>query len=133
MGFVAAAIGFGVAAAGHEGAGEQYGIDLDMVELTYQDNLEKIRRRKFEQDQTQGIAQAFSQNAGVTHHGGSTAQGYLDVMATEFKRELDWMKKYAKEARNLGVESASVDYKTNRMAAIKSGISTGASVYGMGS
>ena len=132
MGPFAAFAGIVTGAAGMFGAGEQNTIDKESVQLTYQDNLEKIRRRGFEQNKVQGAAQAFSQNSGVRHSAGYTAQGFLDTMSYEFKKELDWMKKYAEKARDLGMEQASVDYSTNRMNAISSGMNAASSVMSMG-
>lgn len=131
MGPLAAFAGIVTFGAGHKGAGEQRDIDKQMVELSYRDNLEKIRRRGFTQEQTKGKAKAFSENAGVLHSGGSTAQGYLDTLSNEFRAELNWMKDYAKMAKKLGLEKAGVDYDANRMAAIQQGISTGGSIMGM--
>lgn len=133
MGALAIFAGVVTAGAGHKGAGEQLDIDRSMVELSYRDNLEKIRRRGFTQEKTKGRAKAFSENAGVLHSGGSTAQGYLDTLSNEFRAELNWMKDYAKAAKSLGLEKAGVDYDANRMAALQAGMNTGASVYGMGS
>lgn len=130
MGWLAAAIGIGSALFGISGAGQQKDVDKDQVELAYQDNLEKIRRRKFTQEQTKGAAKAFSEASGVLHTGGSTAQGVLDTMAREFTSEIDWMAKFAAEARRLGMKTASVRHRTNVMGSITGGIQTGASIYG---
>ncbi len=131
MEWVAAAIGVGKAVAGIFGAKKQEKLEKERAQLGYEDNLEKIRRREFQQQTTQGAAQAFSQNAGVLHSGGSTAQGFLDTMSSEFKKELDWMKKYAKRAHDLGVKSAGVNFSTNVMNSITGGIQTGSNIYGM--
>ena len=130
MGWVAAAIGITSALGGIFGAKRQKDVDKESAELAYKDNLEKIRRRKFEQRQTQGAAKAYSEAAGVLHTGGSTAQGVLDTMAREFTSEIDWMEKFATEARRLGHKGASVAHQTNIARSISGGIQTGASIYG---
>lgn len=129
MEWIAIALGLGQAIGGIWGAGKQKDVDKQQSELAYLDNLEKIRRRKFQQEQTQGTAKAFSEVAGVLHTGGSTAQGVLDTMASEFKKELDWMQKFANEARRLGIKTADVRAQTNIFRAITSGLQTGASLY----
>lgn len=130
MGWIAAAIGIGSAIGGIFGSNQQKDVDDQQVELAFRDNMEKIRRRKFEQAQTQGAAKAYSENAGVTHHGGSTAQVVLDSMANEFRREIGWMTKFASEARKLGHKSAKVRAQAGRFGSIMGGIQTGASIYG---
>lgn len=130
MGFVAAALGIISAGAGIRGAGDQKDADKAQVELAYQDNREKIRRRKFMQEQTQGAAKAFSEASGVLHSGGSTAQGVLDTMAGEFKSELNWMIKFGEEARRIGHKRASIAHQANVFGSISGGIQTGMSVYG---
>ena len=132
MGWVAAAIGIFSAGAGIFGAKKQKKVDKAQAELQYQDNLEKIRRRKFGQEATFGMGTAFSQASGVLHTRGSSAQGYLDTMAREFRLELDWMRKFADEARRLGYKGASAAYTTNVLQSITSGIQTGASIYAAG-
>lgn len=100
-------------ATGIFGAFDQRKLDRQQVEFQYEDNLEKIRRRDFTQKQTLGRAKAFTQASGVRHTGGSTAQGVIDAMSDEFKKELDYMKKYAVTARRLGVKSAKADFTRN--------------------
>jgi len=129
MGWIAAAIGIGSAISGLIGSGKQKEVDKAQTELSYLDNLEKIRRRKFEQEQTQGAALAFSEASGVRHTGGSTAQGFLDTMAGEFKKEIDWMQKFAEEARRLGHKGASARAYAGNIQAITGGIQAGASIY----
>jgi hypothetical protein len=125
----AIAIGVFTAGAGLWGADAQEELDHDRVELAYKDNLEKIRRRGFTQEATKGKAKARSENAGVRHTAGSTPQGYMDVITSEFKKELDWMKKYAKEARRLGLDQAHLDRKIGGINAISSGIQAGMGAY----
>jgi hypothetical protein len=129
MEYVAIALGLAQAIGGIWGASKQKRVDKQKAELAYLDNLEKIRRREFEQEQTQGAAKALSETAGVLHTGGSTAQGVLDTMAREFKKELDWMEKFAKEARRLGIKVADVQAQTNVVRSVTGGIQTGASLY----
>ena len=129
MEYVAVALGIGQAIGGLWGAGKQKEADKAQVQLAYEDNLEKIRRRSFEIEQTKGAAKAATENAGVLHSGGSTAQGVLDTMAREFKIELSWMKKFATEARRIGLETARVRAKTNMFGAITGGAQTGMSLY----
>lgn len=100
------------------GANQQKRLDRRRTQLQYEDNLEKIRRRSFTQEQTKGRAKAYSEASGVLHSGGSSAQGALDTMAREFKYELDWMKKYAKTAKELGMEEANIRFKAGQMEAI---------------
>ncbi len=130
MGWVSAAIGIFSAGAGIFGAGKQKEVDKDRAELSYQDNLEKIRRRAFTQRQTLGTGKAFTEASGVLHSAGSSAQGFLDTMAREFKSELDWMRRFSEEARKLGYEGARAAYKANVMGSIAGGIQTGVSTYG---
>ncbi len=129
MEYVAIALGIGKALGGLFGASKQKEVDKRQVELAYQDNLEKIRRRDFEMEQTKGQAKAATEAAGVLHSGGSTAQGVLTTMAREFKSELDWMKKFATEARAVGLETARVRAKTSMFGAITGGAQTGMSLY----
>lgn len=130
MEYVAVALGIGKALGGLFGAGKQKEVDKAQTELAYLDNLEKIRRREFQQETTKGAAKALSETAGVLHSGGSTAQGVLDTMAREFKTELDWMKKFGEEARRIGHEAARVRAKTGIIRSITGGVETGASIYG---
>lgn len=130
MEYFAAAMGIFDAVSGIFGSNKQKKADEARTQLGYEDNLEKIRRREFTQEQTKGEAKAFSENAGVLHTGGSTAQGTLDTMSREFKYELDWMKQYAERAKSLGLQSASVTASGNRANSVSSGINTGLSVYG---
>jgi hypothetical protein len=129
MEYVAAALGIAKAVGGLWGAGKQKEVDKAQVQLAYEDNLEKIRRRRFEQRQVEGAAKAFSETAGVTHHGGSTAQGVLDTMAREFKFEIDWMREFGERAREVGLEAARVRAKTSMFGAVTGGITTGMSLY----
>jgi len=132
MGWAALAIGLFTTGAGIFGANKQESVDKDRAQLGYEDNLEKIRRREFAQEQTLGKTKMLTEASGVRHSGGSTAQGYLDTMANEFSKELSWMKDYARQARGLGMKSASVTASANRFGALQSGLSAGSSVYGMG-
>ena len=132
MGAAAIAVGLFTTASGLWGAGQQAELEKDRAQLGYEDNLEKIRRRGFSQEATKGQAKARSENAGVRHTPGSTPQGYLDVMSSEFKKELTWMQTYAERAKRLGMESANVNRKTNSLNAIAGGVSAGLSIYGMG-
>ncbi len=131
MGWVAAAAGIFSAGMGLFGAGKQEDVDIERVGLAYEDNLEKIRRRKFTQGQVLGVAVAKSQASGVRHTGGSSAQGFIDTMSQEFKKELDWMKAYSERARRLGIKSAGVTADANRLGAVIGGLNTASSVYGM--
>lgn len=128
MGWAALAVGLVTFGAGLWGADAQEEIEHDRVELAYQDNLEKIRRRGFQQESIKGQAKARSENAGVLHRGGSTAEGFMTTLSVEFKKELDWMKQYADRARSLGIEAAHVERKIGGINAAASGISAGASV-----
>lgn len=108
------------------GAGKQAAHEKDIADLEYKSDLEDIRRRDFEQQQIKGQAKAFSEASGVLHSGGSTAQGYLNTMESQFKRELEFMKKYAEESRRLGYEGASLRKTANVFDALGAGFS----VYG---
>jgi len=72
----------------------------------------------------------LTEASGVRHTGGSTAQGFLDVMAGEFRKELDWMSQYAERSRALGMKRANVAHTTGIFNAISGGIGTGLNVYG---
>jgi hypothetical protein len=105
------------------GAGEQSKADKARIELEYKSDLEDIRRRQFEQQQIRGTGKAYTEAAGVLHSGGSSAQGYLDTMDYQFKKELDFMKSYAEEARRLGRKQSSIDKTSNILSAFSSGLS----------
>ena len=132
MEYAAIAMGVFSFAGGLFGASEQKQIEKERARLTYKDNLEKIRRRDFEMEATKGTAKAFSENAGVLHTPGSTPQGFMDTMSSEFKKELDWMKEYAVKARELGMDAASANFKANMFGALTGGVQAGMSVYGAG-
>lgn len=132
MGAAAVAVGVFTFGAGLWGADKQHEIQKQQVELSYKDNLEKIRRRKFTTEQIKGKTKARSENAGVLHRPGSTPQGYIDVMSSEFKKEITWMQKYAETAKRLGMESANVERKIGGLNAFSSGLNAGMSMYAMG-
>lgn len=117
-------------AAGIFGAFSQRGLDEEQTQLEYEDNLEKIRRRKFTQEQTLGQTKAFSEVAGVLHTGGSTAQGVIDTMSSEFRKELAWMQKYAITAKRLGIKRAKSDFSANIFGSIAGGVQTYAGMKG---
>lgn len=125
----AIAVGLFTFGAGLWGADKQHELEKARVELSYKDNLEKIRRRGFTQEATKGKAKARSENAGVLHRAGSTPAGYMQTITSEFKKELDWMKKYAEEARRLGVDSANLNRKIGGLNALSSGINAGMGAY----
>jgi len=122
MEFVAAAIGIGKGIAGIFGAKSQKKIDRKQIQLQYEDNLEKIRRREFDQEQTLGQSKLLTEASGVRHTGGSTAQGFIDVMSSEFKKELDWMQQYADRSRSIGNRRASAAQTTGILNSVFSGI-----------
>jgi len=122
MEFVAAAVGIGKLFGGLFGSGKQKKIDKRQAELSYKSNLEDIRRRKFDQDQTLGQSTLQVEASGVRQTGGSTAQRFLDVMADEFKKELGFMQQYADEARQLGLKQAKLNYQTGVLNAVTGGI-----------
>lgn len=124
MGFFSAAMGLTQAFTGVVGAYEQLSVDKERTRLSYQDNLEKIRRRDFSQRQTLGTSKARSQASGVLHTGGSSAQGGIDTMTREFKYELDWMKRYAERGLKLGLQSADIDWTKNVMTSLSEGMQT---------
>lgn len=117
MGYFEAALGIVGGIGKLWGASAQKNLEKDRVGLQYEDNLEKIRRREFTQEQTKGTAQARSQASGVRHTGGSTAQGYLDTMSREFKYELDRMKRFASMGKSLGLRSANYNYQARQFGA----------------
>jgi hypothetical protein len=121
---LAIAFGIGSFAAGLFGSGQQKKVDKAAAELTYQSTLEDIRRREFEQEQTKGAAKAFSEASGVLHSGGSSAQQFLDTMATEFRKELKFMRDYANRARELGLKEASLRAQTGAFNALSGGLQT---------
>lgn len=120
------AIGLGVLSFGGGlfGASGQKEIDKAKTELTFQSNLEEIRRREFEQTQIKGATKAMSENAGVLHSGGSSAQTYLDLMTSEFNKEITFMRMYAKQARALGMEAADVNFRTGLFNSLTGGLGT---------
>lgn len=124
MDFMSMGLGLFQMGSGIAGAGYQKDIDRDLVELAYKSDQEDIRRREFDQQGTQGIAKAFSENAGVLHSGGSTAQGFLNTMAEQFTREINFMKKFAEESRYLGRKQASLKHRSGVMGALTSGMKT---------
>jgi hypothetical protein len=125
----ALAIGFGILqlGAGLFGSSKQKRVDKAAAELTFRSNKEEIRRREFEQEQIMGATKALSENAGVRHTLGSSAQGYIDTMAEQFGREIAYMKEYADTARKLGLKEAQLRAQTGAFNAIGSGLQT----YGM--
>lgn len=127
MEWVAVAMGIASFASGLFGSSKQKKIDKAAAELTWKSNMEEIRRREFEQGQIKGATKAFSENAGVLHSGGSTAQGYLNTMADEFRKEITWMREYANTARSLGLKEAQLRAQTGAFNALSSGVQT----YGM--
>lgn len=120
------AIGMGILnfGAGLFGSGKQKKVDKAAAELTYRSNMEDIRRREFEQEQIKGTAKAFSENAGVLHSGGSSAQQFLDTMANEFTKEIRFMREYATQARVLGLKEASLRAQTGAFNALSGGLQT---------
>lgn len=133
MGWVAAAVGVASALFGSSSAKKQKVADRKQAYLAFEDNLEKIRRREYTQQQTLGATKALGETAGVLHRENTTPSNYIKEMSSEFKKEIDWMKEYAHRARDLGLTAASVRSQTNTFNAITGGIQTGAAVYGMGS
>lgn len=132
MGWVAAAVGLAVFGVGHK-AGDKQRYDAYLqTELEYEDSLEKIRRRRFQTDQIVGATKARGENAGVVHTAGSTPVGYLETMEGEFRKELDWMKKFADTARSLSNKRAAQNKKAATWSALSSGISAASDVYSMG-
>jgi hypothetical protein len=121
------ALGLFSAGVGFMGAKRQGDFDKEVVDLEYKSDMEDIRRKQFEQEQILGITKAFSQNAGVLHSGGSTAQGYVSTMESEFTKELKFMRSYAEEARRLGKESAEMRELTNILNSFSSGMGIAAS------
>jgi len=132
MGALAAWAGIMNFGIGNSMSDEQRRIDKERIDLQYKDNLEKIRRRAFTQEQTKGAAKALSETAGVRHTPSSTPQGYMNVMTSEFKKELTWMKHYAVTARRLGLQQSALERKGRQMDLVKDSINLGASIYGMG-
>jgi hypothetical protein len=120
----AAVMGGFKAFAGIFGAFKQDDLTQQGIQFKYEDNLEKIRRRKFTQQQTLGRTKAFSENAGVLHSGGSTAQGVIDTMTAEFKKEIDWMHKFATTQRILGKKQARFDFEANIIGSAAGGLQT---------
>lgn len=124
MELFALAFGIGKAFAGLWGSSKQKKVDKAQTELSYQSNLEDIRRREFQQEQTKGKAKAFSEDAGVLHTGGSTAQTFLDTMASEFDKEISFMRQYAEQAKSLGMKQASLNAQMGAFNALAGGVET---------
>lgn len=127
---VAAALGIFQGITGIFGSRKQAKIEREKVQLGFEDNLEKIRRRQFQQDQTLGQAKLITEASGITHSSGSTAQRFMDTMAQEFRYEMDWMREYASRARKLGLKTADVAEDTNFIRSIFGGLKTYASIAG---
>lgn len=109
---------------GLAGAGLQADHEKELTELSYESDQEDIRRREFEQDTIKGAAKAMSENAGVLHTSGSTAQGYLDTMEYQFGKELQFMKDYAERARQLGHDATGLRKMSNIFDSLAGGAST---------
>jgi hypothetical protein len=109
---------------------EQRRLDKERIQLTYQDNLEKIRRRAFMQEATKGKAKARSETAGVRHTASSTPQGYMATITSEFKKELTWMKHYAETAKRLGMQQSALERKGRQMDLIKESADLAVSLWG---
>jgi len=121
MNFVAGALGIFSAITGILGAGEQYDIDIGAINLKHDAGQEEIRRRKYTQRQSLGMTTVLTEASGVTHGAGSTTQQNIDVMTSEFKKEIDWMRTFTEETRRLGIEQA----RRNRIAGFFGGLSSG--------
>lgn len=106
------------------GAFQQDELTQEGIQLQYEDNLEKMRRRKFTMKQTLGKTKAFSENAGVLHSGGSTAQGVINTMAGEFHKELAWMHKFATTQALLGKKQARLDLQAGIIGSAAGGAQT---------
>lgn len=124
MEMFALAFGIGKAVAGLWGSSRQKKAEKAQAELSYRSNLEDIRRREFDQMQTKGKAKAFSENAGVLHSGGSTAQQFLDTMASEFDKEISFMRQYAEQAKSLGMKQAQLNAQMGAFNAVAGGFET---------
>ena len=124
MDFMAAGLGLFQMGSGITGAGYQKDLDRARVELEYKSDLEDIRRREFDQQTIQGTAKAFSESAGVLHSQGSSAQGFLNTMASQFMKEINFMKNFAEESRRLGNQSASLRHRAGVMGALTEGAKT---------
>lgn len=129
MEMLAAAFGVADAAFSIFGALGQKKNDKRQVQLQFEDNREKIRRRQFEQEQTLGLTKTLAGASGVRNVQGSTPRQYMDVMSKEFEYELNWMREYTDRARRLGMKSASVNADTRVFNAIAGGIQGGTSIY----
>lgn len=125
----AAGLGLWEGFTGIMGAFQQRKVEKQKVALEYESNIEDIRRRRFEQRTVEGAAKALSETAGVRHTPGSTAQGYLDTLSSEFKKEIDFSTYFAKRARRLGMTGANLNFQTNFMGALGS---SGRSIAGSG-
>ncbi len=120
----AAVMGGFKAFAGIFGAFSQDDLTQQGIQFKYEDNLEKIRRRKFTQQQTLGKTKAFSENAGVLHSGGSTAQGVINTMSSEFQKEINWMHKFATTQALLGKKQATLDLQAGILGSAAGGVQT---------
>ena len=77
-----------------------------------------------------GKAKARSETAGVRHTAGSTPQGYMQTITSEFKKELTWMKAYAEKARELGLQQSALERKERQFNLIKDSAELGAQLWG---
>ena len=120
------AIGLGILnlAGGLFGSSGQKQTDKARTQLIYDSNLEEIRRREFEQDQIKGATVAMSETGGVLHSQGSSAQTYIDLMSSEFGKELKFMREYAERARQLGLQQAQLNFQTGLFNSLSGGLQT---------
>lgn len=77
----------------------------EQAKLIMQTSKENIRRRKFMQDQSLGLASAASGASGLMQTGSTKA--YQDQLADEYKKELQWMDQAAKLAARAAKRGAS--------------------------
>lgn len=122
MEWIAAGLGILEGISGLFGASKKEKLEKQQTQLEFESNMEDIRRRKLEQEEVIGATKALSETAGVRHTGGSTAQGYLDVMTSEFKKEIEFATMFAKRSRALGMRGARYNRQSNMISSLAGGI-----------
>lgn len=117
---------------GLEAADDQRDINVAAAEDQYTADLENIRLRRFEQDQTIGETVLRIGASGVR---GGTGTRYLEQMDAEFSTEIDFLYDYAQRSRDNAIRGAEVQYDADRLnsfAAIFDGISDTVSMFAGG-
>jgi hypothetical protein len=109
---------------GFSAARKQGKLEREVAVFQFEDALETIRRRRYTQVQVKGATKALTEATGVRHTQGSTAQGYLDEMSSEMKKELTYMQDYAITAKRFALRGARMKTSAAMLDAFFSGVET---------